>query len=156
MTIAENMLRFQKNGGVKMADYLQYISATTLLLAALVLAAIAFTIIYKLFKTPGDQSIAGFIFEEGADGKKKPSVSRLQMLIWNFVVAFSFLYIVGSQADISKGIGILLDGKVLGLLAISNGTYVIGKVTKQGSAKKDPVNPSDPEAPSPDQPSPGK
>ena len=38
----------------------------------------------------------------------KPSVSRLQMLIWNFVVAFSFLYIVGHEAKFSEGIGKLL------------------------------------------------
>jgi hypothetical protein len=46
--------------------------------------------------------IAGFIFEAGPDGVgKKPSVSRLQMLIWNFVVAFAFLFIVGKSSSLS-------------------------------------------------------
>ena len=64
---------------------------------------------------------------------KKPSVSRLQMLIWNFVVAFAFLFIVGKSSSLSEGIGALFQTPVLVLLGISNGTYLLGKVTKQAA-----------------------
>lgn len=119
-----------------MDTFIQLISAVTLLLAALVLAAIAGLIIYMMIRGQATASIAGFIFEAGPDGVgKKPSVSRLQMLIWNFVVAFAFLFIVGKSSSLSEGIGALFQTPVLVLLGISNGTYLLGKVTKQAAGK---------------------
>jgi hypothetical protein len=127
---------------MSMAGFTHFISAVTLLLAAFVLAAIAGIIIYMMVKGQATASIAGFIFEAGADGTgKKPSVSRLQMLIWNFVVAFAFLFVVGKDSSLKAGIEALFQAPVLVLLGISNATYLLGKVAKQGSAK-----PSDTEA----------
>jgi hypothetical protein len=128
-----------------MNEFIQLISALTLLLAALVLAAIAGIIIYMMAKGKAPASIAGFIFEAGADGTgKKPSVSRLQMLIWNFVVAVAFLFVVGKNSTLEAGIEALFQTPVLVLLGISNGTYLLGKVTKQGTAKASVPDPNKP------------
>ena len=114
----------------------QDIGIITLGLAALVLTLIAGVIIMMLFKGTAQSRFANFLFEAGGEGQvSKPSVSRLQMLIWNFVVAFAFLFIVGKSGSLNEGIGALFQTPVLVLLGISNGTYLLGKVTKQGAGK---------------------
>jgi hypothetical protein len=56
------------------------------------------------------------------------------MVIWNFSVAFAFLYVLATRADILAAIRAILQPEVLVLLGISNGTYLLGKRTRQGSA----------------------
>ena len=104
-------------------------------LAALVLIAIAAAVIGMLFRGTARDRIAGLLFEVRPDGQAgKPSVSRLQMLIWNFVVAFAFLYVLGTRAELSKAIDAIFQPEILALLGISNVTYLLGKRTRQGSA----------------------
>jgi len=104
-------------------------------LAAVVLVLIAAVIIVMLFRGTARDRIAGLLFEVGADGQRgKPSVSRLQMLIWNFVVAFAFLYLLGTRGNVHAAIQALFQWQVLALLGISNGTYLFGKRLRQGSA----------------------
>jgi len=83
-------------------------------LAAVVLVLIAAVIIVMLFKGTARDRIAGLMFEVGADGQRgKPSVSRLQMLIWNFVVAFAFLYLLGTRGNVYASIQALFQWQVL-------------------------------------------
>jgi hypothetical protein len=113
---------------------LTIISNITLVLAAVVLALIAAIIIAMLSQGVEKERFGNFLFEMSPDGQSgKPSVSRLQMLIWNFVVAFAFLYVLG-KSDIKIAIEGLLQPEVLVLLGISNSTYLLGKRTRQGSA----------------------
>ena len=113
----------------------QDIGIITLGLAALVLTLIAGVIIMMLFKGTAQSRFANFLFEAGGVGQvSKPSVSRLQMLIWNFVVAFAFLYVLATQQNFSEATKALFRPEILVLLGISNGTYLLGKRTKQGSA----------------------
>ena len=116
----------------------EIISAITLGLAALVLTLIAAVIILMMYRGTLDSRIFNFLYETGTDGQTgKPSVSRLQMLIWNFVVAFAFLYVLGDGGSDDTIAG-LLQPEVLILLGISNSTYLLGKRTKQGSASAKP------------------
>ena len=118
------------------------IGAITLGLAALVLTLIAAMIILMMYRGTRDSRAFNFLYETGADGKTgKPSVSRLQMLIWNFVVAFAFLYVLGGTGTV-KAIKDLLQPEVLILLGISNSTYLLGKRTKQVSADSKPPDTS--------------
>jgi hypothetical protein len=97
-------------------------------LAALVLALIAGVIICTLFKGNAAEKIAGFLCESDSQGSQsKPSVSRLQMLIWNFTVAFAFLYVLATRAEIYSAIKAILQPEILVLLGISNTTYLLGK-----------------------------
>jgi len=105
-------------------------------LAALVLALIAGVIIYALFKGNATDRIVGLLFDSSSnDPNAKPSVARLQMLIWNFTVAFAFLYILSTRKEIYAAISAVLQPEVLVLLGISNTTYLLGKSTgkKPGS-----------------------
>lgn len=124
--------------GVKSAVLLTpqpWIHYAFLALAALVLVFIAGAIVYMLFKKSVQDKFVSFLFEVGADGKPgKASVSRLQMLIWNFVVAFAFLYVLGTRENILSASKALFQPEILILLGISNVTYFLGKHTKQGSA----------------------
>jgi hypothetical protein len=116
------------------------IDTITLGLAALVLTLIAAMIIYMMYRGTQDSRAFNFLYETAADGKTgKPSVSRLQMLIWNFVVAFAFLYVLGKTGGTGESIQALLKPEVLILLGISNSTYLLGKRTKQGSANVRPT-----------------
>jgi hypothetical protein len=121
----------------------QNIGIITLGLAALVLTLIAGLIIWMMFKGTAQSRIANFLFEAGGEGQVgKPSVSRLQMLIWNFVVAFAFLYVLANQLEnLSEAMKALFQPEILVLLGISNGTYLLGKRTKQGSAMPQPEIP---------------
>jgi hypothetical protein len=121
----------------------QDIGTITLGLAALVLTLIAAVVIVMLFKGTAQSRFANFLFEAGGEGQTgKPSVSRLQMLIWNFVVAFAFLYVLATQQNFSEATKALFRPEILALLGISNGTYILGKRTKQGSAASQPETPA--------------
>lgn len=105
-----------------------------LLAGAAVLTIIAVAIGWSLYRGGATNQTARFLFEPSSDGKGdgKPSVSRLQMLIWNFVVAFAFLYVLAAvKLDTSQtfknAIDALFCPEILFLLGISNGTYLIGK-----------------------------
>ena len=121
----------------------EIISALTLGLAALVLTLIAAMIILMMYRGTLDSRAFNFLYETGADGKTgKPSVSRLQMVIWNFVVAFAFLYVLSKTGATKDAVAALLQPEVLILLGISNSTYLLGKRTKQGSANARPAETS--------------
>ena len=80
-----------KSGSLDMS-VLEIISALTLGLAALVLTLIAAMIILMMYRGTLDSRAFNFLYKTGPDGKTGDhSVSRLQMLIWNFVVAFALL-----------------------------------------------------------------
>ncbi|GAB6904597.1 hypothetical protein DESC_740069 [Desulfosarcina cetonica] len=116
-------------------SFIEMISAFTLGLAAIVLTLIAGIIIKMMFQGTLNGGILNFLYENTGEGQAgKPSVSRLQMLIWNFVVAFAFLYVLGAQHNgIEAAIQGLLQPEVLILLGISNGTYLIGKRAHRGA-----------------------
>lgn len=114
-----------------------YLSTACLFGGVVVLALIALAIIKDLFSKSNEGRVARFLVEVGPEGSggSKPSISRLQMLIWNFVVAFAFLYVLATSGDdgLKTALDNLLTQNVLILLGISNGTYVLGKISKQGS-----------------------
>ena len=68
----------------------------------------------------GEIDITKLISEGGSENKA--SLSRFQMLVWTFVIGFSFLYLV----SLDKALPEIPQG-VLGILGISGGTYVIAK-----------------------------
>lgn len=126
-----------------------------LVAGALTLASIALVIVVGLFRSQKGGKAVSFFMEvpakEGQDSK--PSVSRLQMLIWNFVIAFAFLYIL-SSLDLDKALEpitvdtgsgttnllqealkALFNPQILILLGISNGTYLAGKLARQGGTQ---------------------
>ena len=114
-----------------------YLSTLALALACLVLTAIAVAIVVMLLRGLDADTFANFLFEPNVKGtgeRGKPSVSRLQMLIWNFVVAFAFLYVLGKEGA-DDAITSLLQPEVLILLGISNGTYYLSKSTKPGTER---------------------
>ncbi len=114
-----------------------WIGYAVLGLAALVLALIAAVIIHALYKGTATDQIAGFLFDSGTeDPQRKPSVSRLQMLIWNFTVAFAFLYVLGTRQDILAAIKAIFQPEVLVLLGISNGTYLLGRKAGKTAANQ--------------------
>ena len=127
-------------------SFIEMISALTLGMAAIVLTLIAAVIIKMMFQGTLNGRILNFLYEGSEDGMSgKPSVSRLQMLIWNFVVAFAFLYVLGSQnRGLAEAIKDLLQPEVLVLLGISNGTYLIGKRTRRGAGAGDGAEPPPP------------
>ena len=128
-----------------------------LVAGALTLASIALVIVVGLFRSQKGGKAVSFFMEvpakEGQDSK--PSVSRLQMLIWNFVIAFAFLYILSSldlnqslepiTVDTASGttttnllqeaLKALFNPQILILLGISNGTYLAGKLARQGGTQ---------------------
>jgi hypothetical protein len=121
----------------KPVDINAYLSTLALALACLVLTAIAVAIVIMLLRGLDADTFANFLFEPNVKGtgeRGKPSVSRLQMLIWNFVVAFAFLYVLGKDGA-GSAIDTLLTTEVLVLLGISNGTYYLSKSTKPGTER---------------------
>lgn len=114
-----------------------YLSSAALFGGVVVLALIALAIIKDLLSNTNKGWVARFLVEvgPGGSGGSKPSISRLQMLIWNFVIAFAFLYVIATNGGdgLKTALDNLLTQNVLILLGISNGTYVLGKISKQGS-----------------------
>ncbi len=139
-------------------------SSIFLLAAALFLAVISFTIVLALYSEKHRDRIVGFLLEGSTEAKGKPSLSRLQMLIWNVVVAFGFLYILANVSPDAvevitattltvEGKDVIVEGKlvsklgaalsallspqILILLGVSNATYLLGKVTRPGTPPAD-------------------
>ena len=134
------------------------VSGFVLVLGVLVLALLSLAIIWGLFfNNKARATLAGFLTElPDASGKpSKPSISRLQMIIWNFVVAFAFLYVLAAvgvqegldlievqegekkveKAKILVALDALFRPEILVLLGIGNGTYLISKgVGRSGGA----------------------
>lgn len=81
-----------------------------------------------------------------AESNGKASVSRLQLLLFTFVIAGLYLLL-----SIEAGTFVEVPESVLGLLGISGGSYIVSKgIQKSGSAKTPPAPRSsdkpDPEA----------
>lgn len=120
----------------------QWLSVLILALGAVILAVIAYAVIQGLLvSSEGRERLTNFLAESpGADGQPgKPSISRLQMIVWNFVVAFAFLYVVADAGQststrLAQAIEALFSWQILALLGISNGTYLAGKMTRQAGA----------------------
>lgn len=99
----------------------------------LTLLAIGFAMVYALFLAARQGKLLQFLLENDASGNGKPSASRLQMIIWNLVIAFAFLFVLADAvyshrpSAIQAAIDGLLVPEVLILLGISNGTYWFGK-----------------------------
>lgn len=133
-------------------NYQEFFAFVALLMATVILTAFALVIIYSLWKGKLEDKIVNFLLEVEKDGTKgKPSISRLQMIIWNFTIGFAFLYIVsinyGNSLQLEKSLEALFRPEILVLLGISNVTYLIGKGIKQGSANE-PVTPDSQDSPS--------
>ncbi len=121
----------------------EWVSIAILLVAVVILTLIAAVILIRLItnKEAGEM-VAKMLSEQTTDNQKgKPSVSRLQMLIWNFVLAFAFLYVLGTVKS-PNGFKDVVDGflsvEVLALLGLSNGTYWISKLTSPKTKKTQP------------------
>lgn len=100
-----------------------------IMLAALAVLVLIAGVIVRVMGKPGFK--VEYLLSEGTENGK-PSASRLQMLLWNFVVAFAFLYVLASGKG-TANIKNLLTPEVLVLLGISNGTYYLAKRTAPGS-----------------------
>ena len=102
-------------------------------MGGLVLLAIGIAMVYALVVAAREGRLLHFLLENDATGVGKPSASRLQMIIWNVVIAFAFLFVLADAvnshrpAAIKAAIEGLLIPEVLILLGISNGTYWFGK-----------------------------
>ncbi|MFT5446645.1 MAG: hypothetical protein ACI9DC_001815 [Gammaproteobacteria bacterium] len=123
-------------------QYFNALASTVFLLtAAVALAGLACALFRGMLRSQVEERMLRFLFESPKpdEEKGKPSISRLQMLIWNFVVAFAFLYVLakwdGSSGEaLMQSLGALFSQPVLILLGISNATYVVGKMTPQAGA----------------------
>src|SRR5262249_52982392 len=90
---------------------------------AIILLGFAALVLWKIFWD--DSALAGIIAEQvpGQDpSKAKASLSRLQFLIFTFVIAGLYLML-----SIEAGSLIDVPANVLALLGISGGTYLISK-----------------------------
>ncbi len=107
------------------------ISTIGFAIIALILLLFAFLVLWKIFT--GDIKLEGLLAEIPTDGSvqsAKASLSRLQFLIFTFVVAGLFLLL-----SIEDGTFVTIPQNVLWLLGISGGTYAASKVvstTKSG------------------------
>jgi len=111
-------------------------SSLVLWAATIVLTLIALSIVWSLFKGDLSGQVASFLFEGGtAEQGGKPSASRLQMVIWNFMIAFSFIYLLAKDGN-ATFVNDLFSNPVLWLLGISNGTYLLGKMAGGGSTSQ--------------------
>jgi hypothetical protein len=105
------------------------LGTAVLLAATVVLALVCVALLLAIFRGKSVQLVTQLLSEGGTAGEPgKASISRLQMILWNFVVAFAFLYVLATRLNVQAAIGSLLQGPVLALLGISNGTYLLGKV----------------------------
>ncbi|MEM5786345.1 MAG: hypothetical protein AAGU11_03435 [Syntrophobacteraceae bacterium] len=118
----------------------QFTLVTATLAAALVVLILIALAVIRMLLSPTAR-VFDFLVE-GNDGK--PSVSRLQMLIWNFVIAFAFLYEL-AKADGLNNIKTLLNEQVLILMGISNGTYFLAKWATPGKDRGPAPGPLQPD-----------
>jgi hypothetical protein len=90
---------------------------------AVILLLFAFIVLWKIYTD--EISLAGLLAELPTNGSvqsSKASLSRLQFLIFTFVIAGLFLLL-----SIEAGTFITIPQNVLWLLGISGGTYVVSK-----------------------------
>jgi hypothetical protein len=81
----------------------------------------------------GQIDLSDILVESNEQGSRKASLSRLQFLIFSFVIAGLYLVICvesGTFVDVPPG--------VLILLGISGGSYVVSKGLGSGAHKKQP------------------
>ena len=79
----------------------------------------------------GQIDLSDFLVESGENGSRKASLSRLQFLMFSFVIAGLYLVICvesGTFVDVPPG--------VLILLGISGGSYVVSKGMGNGKLKQ--------------------
>lgn len=112
------------------------IATTSFAIISLILMLFAFIVLWKIYT--GDISLDGLLAELPDGGKvhdSKASLSRLQFLIFTFVVAGLFLLL-----SIEAGTFVNIPQNVLLLLGISGGTYGASKIVsaaKNGKKKDD-------------------
>lgn len=98
------------------------------------IAAMALLILYKVFTNKID--LTGLLTESTeSGGPGKASLSRLQFLIFTFVIAGLYLTLCLEAGEL-----IDIPNQVLGLLGISGGSYVMSKgiqANKEGSKGKE-------------------
>jgi hypothetical protein len=85
----------------------------------------------------GQIDLSDILVESGENGSKKASLSRLQFLMFSFVIAGLYLVICvesGTFVDVPPG--------VLVLLGISGGSYVMSKSMGKPSAKQPAATPN--------------
>ena len=99
------------------------IATISFAIISLILLLFAFVVLWKIYT--GDISLQGLLAEIPTDGSvqsSKASLSRLQFLIFTFVIAGLFLML-----SIEAGTFVTIPQNVLWLLGISGGTYVVSK-----------------------------
>lgn len=97
---------------------MEILSLIFLSFAGLFLVFIGLVVAWKI--VTGAIDITKLISEQGPDNKA--SLSRFQMLVWTFVIGFSFLYLVIINDTLPD-----IPAEVLGVLGISGGTYAVSK-----------------------------
>ena len=101
----------------------QWISWWGFVAFSIIVLGFAALVLWKLFRDPN--ALSGLLAEPpvpGQTGRAKASLSRLQFLIFTFVIAGLYLLLC-----IEAGTLIEIPGNVLALLGISGGTYVVSK-----------------------------
>lgn len=86
------------------------------------IGALGLTVLVKIWS--GAIDLAGLLAEarDGSGAPTKASMSRLQFLVFTFVVAGLYLTLCLEAGEL-----IAIPGEVLGLLGISGGSYVLSK-----------------------------
>ncbi len=98
-------------------DILEVAAVIFILAAGIFLLIIGLILAVKIMKNQID--ITKLICEKDSD---KASLSRFQLLIWTFIVGFSFLFLLINSDTFPE-----ITPEVLALLGISGGTYVVSK-----------------------------
>lgn len=87
------------------------------------ISALAAMILWKIYR--GHIDLSGLVSESPVPpsiGPGKASLSRLQLLLFTFVIVGLFLIL-----SLQKGEFTPIPGEVLGLLGISGGSYILAK-----------------------------
>jgi hypothetical protein len=102
------------------------------LVIAIILLGFAALVLWKIFSDPN--SLKGLIAEPGLPdqpaGETKASLSRLQFLIFTFVIAGLYLLLC-----IEAGTFIDIPNNVLALLGISGGAFLVSKTVSSSDRK---------------------
>jgi hypothetical protein len=101
------------------------VSIIIAIVIAVILLAFGAVILWQILRNEIDLSS---LLSEGSTGKfaNKASLSRLQFLIFTFVIAGLYLVVC-----IETGSLVEVPGSVLGLLGISGGSYAVSKGISQ-------------------------
>lgn len=99
----------------------QNIALYCFVLISAIILCFAFLVLWKIYRN--EISIAGLLDEQVGPGEpRKASLSRLQFLIFTFVIAGLFLLL-----SIEAGTFVQVPTNVLALLGISGGSYIASK-----------------------------